>query len=116
MVDAVDSCANHSASVGVLINCVRCVFGFVSLSSLISPIVGDGTANQATLRQIASFWLPYMLENAGLLGSLGIMEGVLFVFSVTPIVAIHIRGARKTSPTTNGHSTTPDCVPQIQRV
>lgn len=68
---AVDCYRDEAASIGVFITFVRQIWGF-----------------------IGPFWFPQMLENIGLVKSLGIPLAMLLVFSIAPTILLQWTGAR----------------------
>ncbi|OQU93664.1 hypothetical protein CLAIMM_00144 [Cladophialophora immunda] len=68
-----DSLPRHeSASLGVVINFTKLVWGFAS-----------------------PFWYPVMVESVGLRGSAGVVTGVTVAFAMLPLVALQIWGRQK---------------------
>ncbi|KAJ5620147.1 major facilitator superfamily domain-containing protein [Penicillium lagena] len=61
----------RSSALGVAINFVRCTWGF-----------------------IGPFWFPYMFDSCGLRGSVGLMAGIIVVFSILPVAVVQFVGGR----------------------
>ncbi|KAI9757720.1 MAG: hypothetical protein M4579_003345 [Chaenotheca gracillima] len=66
---AVDCHPEQAASIGVFVNVIRSTWAF-----------------------IGPFWFPDMFTSLGLIGSAGLMSGLIVVFSVFPIMALQFKG------------------------
>ncbi len=83
--DAVDCHPQHADSIGVLVNLMRYIWGFVCISgSRVAP-------SCANFSKLGPFWFPTMFANLTYIGSGGLMVGMVLVFSVCPIIFLQLR-------------------------
>ncbi|KAK6197437.1 major facilitator superfamily domain-containing protein [Scheffersomyces amazonensis] len=69
---AIDSAADKAPDVGLYLNFVRSIYGF-----------------------LGPFYFPKMFDNLNFAGSAGLMSALVVVFGAGPMILVHIRGSRR---------------------
>jgi MFS family permease len=83
---AVDNYREESADIGVIVNFIRQVWGFVSHCS------SSGQISILMTLQIGPFYFPLIFGNLGFAASAGIFCSIIFAFGCLPVVGLHVQG------------------------